>query len=78
MLEERINQIRQDRENQRAADRGRCRRTTRLSPTDKLIAQGQAQSVIQSGQTLEFQLSQQLLDAQSQLASIDLQRGARG
>ena len=68
-LEERINQIQQDRENQRAQIAA-LQEDDEISPTDKLIAQGQAQSVIQSGQTLEFQLSQQLLDAQSQLASV--------
>jgi hypothetical protein len=75
-LQQRINSILQDRENQRQAVEN-IRSNTELSETDKLIAITSANQTIQSGQTLEFQLSQQLLDAQAQLASIDYNESPR-
>jgi hypothetical protein len=74
-LQQRIDQIKQDRENLR----------TQIDNLDsapgsdelKLIKGQLALSTIQAGQTLEFQLSQQLLDAQSQLASVDYNEAPR-
>ena len=68
-LESRLKSILDDRDYQRQRiENVQC--DPSISATDKLIAITSANAIIQSSQTLEFQLSQQLLDAQSQLASV--------
>lgn len=68
-LQKRINQILQQRDNNQQRIEN-IQNDPNLSASEKLIAITAASGSIQSSQTLEFQLSQQLLDAQSQLASI--------
>jgi hypothetical protein len=75
-LDSRIKSILDDRDNQRQRIEN-VQDDPNISDTDKLIAITSANAIIQSSQTLEFQLSQQLLDAQSQLSSVSFNEEPR-
>jgi hypothetical protein len=75
-LQERIEGLQADREQarQNLADIADDRT---LTPLERIALQAPIADLIQSSNTLEFQLSQQLLDAQAQLASIQFNEAPR-